>query len=70
MTKALEGESLERCVKNLKNNIFKDDDIFWIKEIEKVALNQSKHTKVLSALSIDNMPESAHQLLLENKVLV
>ena len=65
--KALEGESLERCVKNLKNNIFKDDDIFWIKEIEKVALNQSKHTKVLSALSIDNMPESAHQLLLKIK---
>ena len=65
--KALEGESLERCVKNLKNNIFEDDDIFWIKEIEKVALNQSKHTKVLSALSIDNMPESAHQLLLQIK---
>jgi len=62
--KSLEVESLQRCVDNLQNNIVDERDSFWLREIEKVALNQSKHTKVLSALSIDNTPESAHRLLL------
>ena len=61
--KVIEAKSIEKCVRNLKNNIFEEDDIFWIKEIEKIALNQSKHTKVLNALSIDNSPENAHELL-------
>ena len=47
--KVIEAKSIEKCVRNLKNNIFEEDDIFWIKEIEKIALNQSKHTKVLNA---------------------
>ena len=62
--KALEQESLNRCIKNLENNLFDDDDIFWINEVEQVALNQSKHSKVMSALSIENLPENAHLLLL------
>jgi exoribonuclease-2 len=65
--KNLEIESLQRCVDNLQNNIVDERDSYWLKEIEKVALNQSKHTKVLSALSIDNTPEKAHELLLKIK---
>lgn len=65
--KSLEIESLQHCVDNLQNNIIDERDSFWLSEIEKVALNQSKHTKVLSALSIDNTPERAHQLLLKIK---
>jgi len=65
--KSLETESLQRCVDNLQNNIVDERDSFWLREIEKVALNQSKHTKVLSALSIDNTPERAHELLLKIK---
>ena len=53
------------CVNNLQNNIVDERDSFWLREIEKVALNKSKHTKVLSALSIDNTPERAHELLLK-----
>ncbi len=62
--KALEQESLKRFIKNLENNLFDGEDIFWINEVEQVALNQSKHSKVLSALSIENSPENAHSLLL------
>jgi len=65
--KSLEAESLQRCVDNLQNNIVDERDSFWLKEIEKVALNQSKHSKVLNALSIDNTPEKAHELLLKIK---
>jgi len=63
--KSMEIESLQHCVKNLQNNIVDERDSFWLREIEKVALNKSKHTRVLSALSIDNTPESAHELLLK-----
>ena len=62
---ALEQESLNRCIKNLENNIFDGEDIFWINEVEQVALNQSKHSKVMSALSIENSPENAHSLLIK-----
>ena len=65
--KSLEIESLQRCVNNLQNNKVDERDSFWLSEIEKVAFNQSKHTKVLSALSIDNTPERAHELLLKIK---
>jgi len=63
--KNLENESLKKCVNNLQNNIVDERDYLWLREIERVALNQSKHTKVLNALSIDNTPESAHRLLLK-----
>jgi len=65
--KSLETESLHRCIDNLQNNIVDERDSYWLREVEKVALNQSKHTKVLSALSIDNTPESAHRFLLKIK---
>ena len=65
--KSLETESLHRCINNLQNKIVDERDSYWLREVEKVALNQSKHTKVLSALSIDNTPESAHRLLLKIK---
>ncbi|WP_416652537.1 ribonuclease catalytic domain-containing protein [Candidatus Pseudothioglobus sp. Uisw_086] len=65
--KAIAVESLERCIVNLNNNILDNDDIVWINEIEQVALNQSKHSKAMSALSIENTPENAHQLLVKLK---
>jgi len=65
--KALASESLERCIVNLNNNIFDNDDIVWINEIEQVALNQSKHSKAMNALSIESTPENAHQLLVKLK---
>ena len=65
--KALQVESLQHCVVNLKKNRFDDEDTLWIKEIEQVALNKSKHAKVLSAISMDSSPENAHQLLLNIK---
>jgi len=65
--KALAAESLERCIINLNNNVFDNDDIVWINEIEQVALNQSKHSKAMSALSIENTPENAHELLVKLK---
>jgi len=65
--KALEEESLKRCINNLNNSSYDDKDIIWISEIEQVALNQSKHSKVMSALSIENTPENAHRLLIKIK---
>jgi len=65
--KALAAESLESCIANLNNNVFDNDDIVWINEIEQVALNQSKHSKAMSALSIENTPENAHKLLVKLK---
>ncbi len=61
---ALEEESLKRCVNNLNNNSFDSDDVFWIHEIEQVAINQSKHSKAMSALSIDSTPKNAHRILI------
>ena len=63
----MEEESLKRCINNLNNSSYDDKDIIWISEIEQVALNQSKHSKVMSALSIENTPENAHRLLIKIK---
>ena len=65
--KASEEESLQRCIDNLRKDSYEDIDIHWIHEIEQVALNQSKHSKVMSALSIENTPENAHRLLIKIK---
>jgi len=65
--KALEEESLQRCVDNLRKDSFENNDISWIHEIEQVAYNQSKHSKAMSALSIENTPENAHRLLIKIK---
>ncbi|QKQ24409.1 RNB domain-containing ribonuclease [Candidatus Ruthia endofausta] len=60
----LEAENLKHCVDNLSNNTFDKQDLSYIEEIEKVALNQSKHAKILANIGIENTPESAHKLLL------
>lgn len=65
--KALEEESLQRCVDHLRKDYFENNDISWIHEIEQVAYNQSKHSKAMSAMSIDNTPENAHRLLIKIK---
>ena len=65
--KALEEESLQRCVDNLRKDSFENSDISWIHEIEQVAFNQSKHSKAMRALSIENTPENAHRLLIKIK---
>ncbi len=65
--KALEEESLQRCVDHLRKDSYENNDISWIHEIEQVAYNQSKHSKAMSALSIENTPENAHRLLIKIK---
>ena len=65
--KALQEESLQRCLDNLAKDCYEDSDIKWIHEIEQVAYNQSKHSKAMSALSIENTPENAHRLLIKIK---
>ena len=65
--KALEDESIQRCINNLRKDSYDNIDLNWIHEIEQVALDQSKHSKAMSALSIENTPENAHQLLVKIK---
>jgi len=61
--KTLEEESLNKCIENISNSSYDSGDIRWIHEVEQVAINQSKHSKLMSALSIDSTPENAHRLL-------
>ena len=61
----LEAESLNSCIENINNNTFEDSDLIHIQAIEKVALNKSKHAKVLSLLGIENSSVEAHKLLLK-----
>ena len=65
----MESESLEKCINNIKNNTFEDSDLVHMESIERVALNKSKHAKILSALKIENSPEEAHRLLIKLKYL-
>ena len=67
LERALEEESLRNCVDHLKKDSFENNDISWIHEIEQVAYNQSKHSKAMSAMSIENTPENAHRLLIKIK---
>lgn len=64
---ALELKNLAHCIDNITNNIYDEQDLPYIQQIEKVALNQSKHTKILSAINIENTPEAAYKLLLRLK---
>ncbi|SFV82854.1 3'-to-5' exoribonuclease RNase R [hydrothermal vent metagenome] len=64
---AAEAENLKHCIENITNNTYDEQDLPYIQEIEKVALNQSKHAKILSALNIENTPEIAYKLLLKLK---
>ncbi|BBB23046.1 exoribonuclease II [Abyssogena phaseoliformis symbiont OG214] len=60
----IEAKNLKHCVDNLVNNTFDEQDLPYIEEIEKVALNQSKYAKILANIGIENTPESAYKLLL------
>ena len=62
---AREAELLANCMANIQNNRYDEADTPYLQEIEKVALNQSKHAKILSLLKIENTPEAAYQLLLK-----
>jgi Exoribonuclease R len=66
---AIELENLKHCIESIKNNTFDEQDLPYIQQIEKVAFNQSKHTKILSALNIENTPEAAYKLLLKLKYI-
>lgn len=61
------AESLAHCIDNLSKNIFDDRDEPYLKEIARVALNQSKTAKVLSRIGVENSPEAAYKLLLKIK---
>ena len=65
--KASQDESIQRCIDNLRKDTYDDINLYWIHEIEQVALNQSKHSKAMNALSIENTPENAHRLLIKIK---
>lgn len=66
---ALEAEALAHCVDNIAKNTFDEQDLPYLKEIEKVALNQSKHAKILTHIGIENSPEAAYKLLLKLKYI-
>jgi hypothetical protein len=57
---ALEAQTLAHCVDNIANNTFDEQDLPFIKDIEKVALNQSKHAKILTHIGVENTPEAAY----------
>ena len=65
----LEAETLQHCIKSIENNTYAQQDLPHIKELEKVALNQSKHAKIIAALKLENTPEVAHKLLLKIQYL-
>ncbi len=61
----LESENIKHCVDNIANNTFDEQDLPYIEDIAKVALNQSKHAKILANIGTGNTPESAYKLLLK-----
>ncbi|CAC9491237.1 RNase R-related protein [uncultured Gammaproteobacteria bacterium] len=61
----LAAESLAHCIDNLSKNIFDEQDEPYLKEIARVALNQSKTAKILSHIGVENSPEAAYKLLLK-----
>ncbi|AYQ56062.1 Exoribonuclease R [Bathymodiolus thermophilus thioautotrophic gill symbiont] len=61
----LAAENLAHCVDNIAKNTFDEQDEPYLKEIARVALNQSKTAKILSHIGVENSPESAYQLLLK-----
>lgn len=61
----LAAESLQHCIDNLNNNTFDEQDIPYLQEAAKVALNQSKHAKILDHVGIENNEESAYKFLLK-----
>ncbi|KAA0445314.1 MAG: RNB domain-containing ribonuclease [Candidatus Thioglobus sp.] len=65
----LQAENLAHCAENLTNNTFDESDEPYLKEIVRVALNQSKTAKILSHIGVANTVDAAYQLLLKIKYL-
>ena len=63
----LAAESLQHCIDNLNNNTFDEQDIPYLQEVAKVALNQSKHAKILDHVGVENNEEAAYKFLLKIK---
>ncbi len=61
--------SLKNCIEHINNNAVDEGDTPYLKDIEKVALNQSKHAKILDAIGVENSPEAAYKLLLKLQYL-
>ena len=59
------AERLAHCVDNLSKHTFDEQDEPYLKEISRVALNQSKTAKILSHIGVENSPDAAYQLLLK-----
>ena len=67
IAKDKKANSLQRCATNIKKNIIDEQDLPYIKDVEKVALNQVKYATILTYLQLDNTPQEAHKLLLSLK---
>ena len=65
MAEKLAAESLQHCIDNLNNNTFDEQDIPYLQEAAKVALNQSKHAKILDHVGVENNEEAAYKFLLK-----
>ena len=63
----LAAESLQHCIDNLNKNTFDEQDIPYLQEVAKVALNQSKHAKILDHVGVENNEEAAYKFLLKIK---
>lgn len=61
----LEAKLLQKCAENIAKNRLDKSDLAQLQAIEKVALNQSKHAKILTLIGVKNTPEAAYQLLLK-----
>lgn len=61
------ADRLAHCIDNLSRNTFDEQDEPYLKEVVRVALNQSKTAKVLSRIGVENSPEVAYKLLLKIK---
>jgi exoribonuclease-2 len=57
--------ALKNFLINVENKTFGDGDLEFLREIEKVALNQLKSSKILKTLKIANTPQDAHKFLID-----
>jgi exoribonuclease-2 len=60
----LEKENYQAFIKRISAKEISKDDEKYFSEIENVAFGQTKKSKILSHLGLENTPEVAHQLLL------
>jgi exoribonuclease-2 len=61
----LEKENYQAFIKRISAKEINKDDEKYFSEIEKVAFGQTKKSKILGHLDLENTPEVAHQLLLK-----